>query len=518
MSYHSVLSENDALLTGTAEKRIKPVYRRLLVDYDTPLSIYQKLADEPYSYLLESVQGGERWGRYSIIGLPCHSRIELWDHELRWIHNDQIISRLPCDEPLAQIKSIIAAIHVENEPRLPRFHGGWVGYFGYDIVRLIEPKLASCHKPDQLGMPDTLLLFSEELVVFDNLTSEIYLVVHARSDDDSAIEAAHQRLEAWMKKLTTTHLSTRPLAMDSRQETLPGIQDYRTSLTETEYHAAVERIKTYITQGDVMQVVPSQRISLPFSASPLALYRALRVLNPSPYLYFLNFKNFHVVGSSPEVLCRVKEGELTVRPIAGTRPRGKNDADDAALAEELLHDQKELAEHLMLIDLGRNDVGRVCQTGSVHVTEQMVIERYSHVMHIVSNVCGTLKPGTDPIDVLQATFPAGTLSGAPKVRAMEIIDELEPVKRGIYAGAVGYISWHGEMDTAIAIRTAIIQEGTLHIQAGGGIVADSVPELEWQETMNKRLAMFRAVAIAQQAQSGDQVETIREHDCDDSIK
>jgi anthranilate synthase component 1 len=375
---------------------------------------------------------------------------------------------------------------------LPRFTGGLVGYFGYDTVRYVEKKLAAKQLPDPIGTPDILLMVSDEVVVFDNLRGSLYFVVHADPAVDGAFEAAQQRLDELHAQLRSGALPEKTAVQPSLEES-----DFASSFPQPDFERAVGAIKEYVLAGDIMQVVLSQRMTVPFTARPLDLYRALRYLNPSPYLYFLDMGDFHIVGSSPEILARSADGTVTVRPIAGTRKRGRTEEEDVALEKDLLADPKEIAEHLMLIDLGRNDVGRIAETGSVAVTAKMAIERYSHVMHIVSNVEGKLKNGFSAMDVLRATFPAGTLSGAPKIRAMEIIDDLEPVKRGVYGGAVGYIGWDGNMDTAIAIRTAVIKGGLLHIQAGAGVVADSVPRLEWEETMNKGRAMFVAVAMAQ---------------------
>lgn len=472
-----------------------PVQREILADLDTPLSTYLKLADGPYSYLLESVQGGEKWGRYSFIGLPCRTLIRVQDHTVSVERDGNVIEQTEVADPLAWISEFQQRYRVpDNDSGMPRFAGGLVGYFGYDIIRYVEPKLAVCPNPDPLDTPDILLLVSEEVVVFDNLSGKLFLIVLADPSADKALEHAEQRLDELLDKLHGPSPGYRRAPENSRAV---EEHDFTSSFTQEGFEAAVQRIKHYIVEGDCMQAVPSQRMSIPFTAPPLDLYRALRTVNPSPYMYFLNLGDFHIVGSSPEILARLEDGEVTVRPIAGTRWRGATEAEDKALEEELLNDPKELAEHLMLIDLGRNDVGRVCEIGSVKVTEQMAVERYSHVMHIVSNVIGKLKPGLDAIDVLRATHPAGTLSGAPKIRAMEIIDELEPVKRGVYSGAVGYISWSGNMDTAIAIRTAVIKNGQLHIQAGGGIVTDSQPAAEWEETLNKRRAMFSAVAMVE---------------------
>jgi len=395
------------------------------------------------------------------------------------------------EDPLELLREFRDRYRTPDIPGMPRFTGGLVGYFGYDTVRHIEPHLGPCHRPDGIGAPDVLLMVSEEVIVFDTLSGRLYMIVHADPAEPGAWERANQRLDELREQLEQTpSIRPRPTPRTVAE------QDFSSSFERADFEAAVDRCREYIRNGDIFQVVLSQRLSVPFEARPIELYRALRTLNPSPYMYYLDLDDFHIVGSSPEILARLEDGEITVRPIAGTRPRGRDDDEDRRLEAELMADPKELAEHVMLVDLGRNDVGRVAEVGTVHLTERMGIERYSHVMHIVSNVVGRLREGCDAIDVLRATFPAGTLSGAPKVRAMEIIDELEPVKRGVYAGAVGYIGWTGNMDTAIAIRTAVIRDGELHVQVGAGIVADSVPANEWQETMSKARAVFRAVAMA----------------------
>ena len=466
-----------------------PVVLETFADLDTPLSIYLKLANQPYSYLLESVVGGERFGRYSFIGLAAAARIEVRDHSCIEVRDGVETLREEADDPLAFVENYLQRFKVATDPRLPRFCGGLVGYFGYDTVRYIEKRLARSDKPDELGTPDILLLVSEEIAIVDNLSGKLSLVVYAEPGKPGAYAAARARLAVLLEKLRAPV----KLPESAPTQSEPAVSGFG----EVAYYKAVERAKKYIFEGDIMQVVPSQRMSKPFHASPLSLYRALRALNPSPYMFCFNFGDFHVVGASPEILARLEGDVVTVRPIAGTRRRGATPEEDAALATELLADAKERAEHLMLVDLGRNDAGRVAQTGSVKVTEQMIIERYSHVMHIVSSVEAKLKPGLNAIDVLRATFPAGTVSGAPKVRAMEIIDELEPVKRSIYAGAVGYLGFHGNMDVAIALRTAVIKDGRLHVQAGGGVVADSQPEAEWQETQSKARALLRAAEIAE---------------------
>ncbi len=477
---------------GESDYNRIPLIREVLADMDTPLSIYKKLADEPYSYLFESVQGGEKWGRYSIIGLGSDVILRISGHQLSIEENGKIIKDETIEDPLQAVESYRQKYRVPEIDGMPRFAGGMVGYFGYDCVRYIETRLDNCEKDDPLKCPDILLMVSEQLIVFDNLNGRIRIIVHANPKQNNSYEKAQKRLNILVKKLTVA-FSNAPND-DTRRI---NEKDFISEFTREKFQQGVERIKKYIAEGDVMQVVLSQRLSIPFGAPPIDLYRALRCLNPSPYMFYLNLKNFHIVGSSPEILVRLEDNEVTVRPIAGTRSRGANTKEDLTLEKELLADPKELAEHLMLIDLGRNDIGRIARAGSVNVTDKMIVERYSHVMHIVSNVIGTLKNGQTAIDVLRATFPAGTVSGAPKIRAMEIIDELEPVKRGVYAGAVGYLSWKGNMDTAIAIRTAVIKDDTLYVQAGAGVVADSVAENEWNETMNKGRAIFRAVAMAE---------------------
>ncbi|MBL4762034.1 MAG: anthranilate synthase component I [Gammaproteobacteria bacterium] len=473
-----------------------PLVKEIPADLDTPLSTYLKLADMPYSYLFESVQGGEKWGRYSIIGLASHTIIRVFNRSVEISVDGEPQESIEVDDPLEWIENFQQQQQVADVPGLPRFSGGLVGYFGYDTIRYIEPRLGDCPNPDTLNTPDILLMLSDELVVFDNLRGRLYLIVHADPKRPDALNLAKQRL-----KEIAQHMQT---AIPTNKHTPRKVDenDFVSGFTQQGYQDAVRKAREYIIDGDIMQVVLSQRLSVPYQAAPLDLYRALRSLNPSPYMFYLNLGDHHVVGSSPEILVRLEDDEVTVRPIAGTRPRGATAAEDLQLEKELLADPKECAEHLMLIDLGRNDAGRVSQTGSVKLTENMLIERYSHVMHIVSNVTGKLKKELSAMDVLRATFPAGTVSGAPKIRAMEIIDELEPVKRGIYSGAVGYLSWNGNMDTAIAIRTAVIKDKVLHIQAGAGIVYDSIPENEWAETMNKGRAIFKAVATAEAGLNG----------------
>ena len=476
-----------------------PLMREVLADLDTPLSTYIKLANEPYSYLFESVQGGEKWGRYSIIGLPARTLLSVSGYDVTITRDGTVVKQETVTDPLAYIRKFKANYRLPEIDELPRFTGGLVGYFGYECVKYIEPRLRGSSKPDAIQTPDILLMVSDEVVVFDNLLGKLYVVIHVNPEIEDAYDKANQRLDDLIAKLRG------PLPEKDTDYPLGHVEesDFVSAFDKGPYQAAVKKAKSYIHDGDIMQVVLSQRLSIPYKAPSLDLYRALRTLNPSPYMYFLNLDEFQIVGSSPEILARLEDDQITLRPIAGTRKRGKDEEEDKAMEQELLVDPKELAEHLMLMDLGRNDVGRVAEIGSVEVTDKMKIERYSHVMHIVSNVVGKLKTDHDAIDLFRATFPAGTVSGAPKVRAMEIIDELESVKRGIYSGAVGYIGWNGNMDTAIAIRTAVIKQGTLYIQAGAGIVADSVPELEWKETMNKARAIFRAVSMAVQGLSAD---------------
>ncbi|HRH79476.1 MAG TPA: anthranilate synthase component I [Thiobacillaceae bacterium] len=474
-----------------------PVFRQLPADLDTPLSIYLKLANQPYTYLLESVVGGERFGRYSFIGLPARTVLRVHGHFVSLETDAQPVEQGEQADPLAWIDAYLKRFKAAPVPGLPRFPGGLCGYFGYDTVRYIEKKLAHTVKPDVLGTPDILLMLTDELVVVDNLSGRLTLIVYADPLEPDAFIRAQARLRELGQKLSTAAVP--PPTVSAEPADAPS------EFGEAAFKAAVERAKRYIVEGDIMQVVLSQRMSRAFHAHPLSLYRSLRGLNPSPYMFYYDLGGFHVVGASPEILVRLEGDTVTVRPIAGTRPRGISREEDLRLEAELLADPKELAEHVQLMDLGRNDVGRVAQVGSVKVTEHMIVERYSHVMHIVSNVEGRLKPDLDAMDVLRATFPAGTVSGAPKIRAMEIIDELEPTKRGVYAGAVGYLGFNGDMDVAIAIRTAVVKDETLYVQAGAGIVADSVPENEWIETRNKARAVIRAADLAMAGEEGTPV-------------
>jgi anthranilate synthase component 1 len=468
-----------------------PLVLESLADLDTPLSLYLKLGNRPYTYLLESVVGGERFGRYSFIGLPAKLRIRARDTAIEVEDDGGVVERHDGD-PLEFVREFMGRYRAAPVAGLPRFSGGLAGAFGYDVVRHVEKRLSGRVPRERSpldAVPDILLLLTDELAVVDNLAGRISLIVYADPAQPRAYDAAVARLDELRRRLRE------PVAIPF--QTATAITAAQSETGEEAFKLAVARAKEYIAAGDIMQVVLSQRIALPFVEPPLSLYRALRTLNPSPYMFYYDFGDFHVVGASPEILVRKEGSGITLRALAGTRSRGATREADEKLARELLADPKEIAEHVMLLDLGRNDVGRVAATGTVRVTEKMAIERYSHVMHIVSNVEGTLKPGLASMDVLRATFPAGTVSGAPKVRAMEIIDELEPTRRGIYAGAVGYVSFHDDMDLAIAIRTAVVKDGRLYAQAGAGIVYDSVPASEWQETLNKARAVLRAAEMVQ---------------------
>jgi len=471
-----------------------PLLSEAFADLETPLSLYLKLAgNSPNSFLLESVVGGERFGRYSFIGLPARTLLRATGFVTEIVTDGAVVERHE-GNPLDFIEAYQARFKVALRPGLPRFCGGLAGYFGYDAVRFMEPKLAKTHKTGGLNTPDILLLQCEELAVIDNLSGRLYLIVYANPAEPEAYFKAKRRLADLGDKLRYS-VTAPPVKRG------PSYSVER-EFTKEAYLAAVHRSKEYIAAGDMMQVQIGQRLKKRYTESPLSLYRALRSLNPSPYMYFYDFGGFQVVGASPEILVRhehTPDGDkITIRPLAGTRPRGTSPEHDKATEAELLADPKERAEHLMLIDLARNDIGRIAKTGSVKVTEAFVVERYSHVMHIVSNVEGMLKDGMSNMDVLRATFPAGTLTGAPKIRAMEIIDELEPVKRGIYGGACGYLSFAGDMDVAIAIRTGIVQDNTLYVQAAAGVVADSVPELEWKETEHKARALIRAAELVEE--------------------
>lgn len=483
-----------------------PLIAKCYADLDTPLSIYLKLGNAKNTFLLESVVGGERSGRYSFIGLPSQTTIEVVGNKVRVLEesNSGLPPKLVQEfegDPLVFIEQYHTQFKVPSMPDVPRFFGGLAGYFGYDTVRYIETKLEATRKKDDLGIPDILLMLTDRMAVVDNIKGTIQLIVFVDPTQPNAYEAGQAEVKRLMAKLRTpvaTPVSGASVSTETQR-----------SISKTDYIGIVEKAKEYIASGDVMQVVLGQRLAKPFTQDALSLYRALRSLNPSPYLFYYDLGGFQVVGSSPEILVRQDQVEgktqpvVTLRPIAGTRPRGKTQSEDRGLADELLADPKEIAEHVMLIDLARNDIGRIAEIGSVEVTEKMIIERYSHVMHIVSNVQGNLRPNLGSMDVLRATFPAGTLSGAPKVRAMEIIDELEPTKRGVFGGACGYLSFTGTMDVAIVIRTGIVKDGMLYVQAGAGVVADSVPESEWLETENKARAIIRAAELVQSGLDGE---------------
>jgi anthranilate synthase component 1 len=472
-----------------------PVFRTMFADLDTPLSCYVKVARGPYSYLLESAaQGGEKWSRYSLVGLPSDFVVKITGDEITLEKSGEVTEQFRVEDPLAFVEEFQGRFSYPKLQDLPIYTGGLVGYFGYDTIRYVEKKISQSAPPDILGTPDIILMVSNDVIVFDNVLGRIHLITHADPAEDESFDLAQARLKQMAKDLQTN--VPKDLHDPVRGPRLHEA-DFVSNYGEEAFKADVEKIKDYIVEGDVMQVVLAQRMSVAFESDPLNLYRALRSLNPSPYMYFLDLKDFQIVSSSPEILARLDHGEVTVRPLAGTRRRDVDELEDQRLGKELLADPKEIAEHLMLIDLSRNDIGKVCKTGSVEVSEMMTVERYAHVMHIASNVRGQIKDNLGPIDLLRATLPVGTLSGAPKVRAMEIIDELEPEKRGIFGGAVGYLSWNGNMDTAIAIRTAIVRGNQLYMQVGAGIVADSIPRLEWKETISKARSICQAAAMAE---------------------
>jgi anthranilate synthase component 1 len=469
-----------------------PMYRCVSADLDTPLSAWLKLANGKNTFLLESVEGGARWGRYSMIGLSADTSYVARDNQITKYVLGEIEESYSCENILDELSLIKDEYKVPKIPELPAFNGGLVGYLGYEIIEHIESKLKGKAPHDELHIPDVNLLLAEEIAVFDNLAGKVWIIIHANPEDELAFAKGQKRLEELTHRLRSGSTGYAEILNQNELDD----SSVKMSFTQPDFEKAVIKCQELITSGDIMQVVLSQRMSMPFSARPLDVYRALRASNPSPYMYFMDFENYQVVGSSPEVLVRKNGDKVTLRPIAGTRPRGKTIEEDLKFAQELLNDPKELAEHLMLIDLGRNDIGRVAEIGTVELVDKMIIEKYSHVMHIVSEVQGKLQKDKDNIDVIKAVFPAGTLSGAAKVRAMEVIAELEPVKRNVYAGAVGYWGWHDDMDWAIAIRTAVIKDKMLHVQAGAGLVADSDPSKEWEETINKGKAVFKAVSMA----------------------
>ncbi|MHB0913320.1 MAG: anthranilate synthase component I [Armatimonadota bacterium] len=471
-----------------------PVYREVLADMETPVSAYRKIARGEHSFLLESVEGGERLARYSFIGTDPFLVMRSKGREVEIVQQGRADKTRLADgqDPLHVLKDLLARYKWVDDPNLPRFCGGAVGYMAYDMVRFFE-KLPD-NTVDDLSIPDSFFVFTDVLVVFDHLKHKIKVVCTPEigSDPGATYDLAAEKIEEIVRRLRQT-----TLPISSAGPTEPEPSSPTSNMTQGEYEAMVEAAKKYIAAGDIIQIVPSQRLSVELKADPFDVYRALRSLNPSPYMYYLSYGDIRLIGTSPEILVTEDRGTVTTRPIAGTRPRGRTEEEDQALEVELLADEKERAEHIMLVDLGRNDIGRVCRYGTVQVDELMIIERYSHVMHIVSNVRGQLAPDKDQFDVLRATFPAGTVSGAPKIRAMEIIDELEPTKRGTYAGAIGYFSFSGNMDTCITIRTILVKDGVAYMQAGGGVVADSVPAGEYRESMNKAGALVKAIELAQ---------------------
>lgn len=471
-----------------------PLVREVLADTETPLSTYLKLGKGLHSYFFESVQGGEKWGRYSIIGLPCSTILRVVGNKVSVETDGKVVEEHQLEDPFVFITEFKSRYKVADVTGSQRFSGGLVGYFSYDTVRYVETSIGPSRGKDELATPDILLMLSEEVVVFDNLRGTISFVISV----DPSLPAAFNNAQSRLDQLQAELQKPAPLPELKSGGTISEA-DFEQHFEREKYMQAVERIKDYIVAGDVMQVVLAQRMSVAYSGEPLNVYRALRYLNPSPYMVYFDLGDHYVVSASPEILARVEDGKITVRPLAGTRKRGATEAEDQALEQELLADAKEIAEHLMLIDLSRNDSGRVSITGSVTVPKKMFVERYSHVMHIASIVESEIRPDKSALDVLKATLPVGTLSGAPKVRAMEIIDELESEKRGIYGGAMGYLGWNDNMDMAIAIRTAVIKNDTLYVQAGAGIVADSQAEMEWEETLNKARAIVRAVQLADNA-------------------
>jgi anthranilate synthase component 1 len=485
-----------------------PVYREVLADMETPVSAYRKIARGDYSFLLESVEGGERLARYSFIGTEPRLVASLYQGSARLLHANGQEKRVPFDDPLDFVRKLLAPFAPVPLPDLPRFQGGVVGYLAYECARYFE-RLPSPER-DDLALPEAVLMLADTLVVFDHVKHRMRVLSHADiaahgGDVDAAYTAAVRQIDTIVRRLQGQAKDERRATNGTSPAGAPLVPPSRSAVTSTftreQYEAAVRRAIEYVRAGDIIQVVPSQRLSRPLTAHPFTVYRALRAINPSPYMYLLHLDDTYIVGASPEMLVQVEDGVVRTRPIAGTRPRGANDAEDAALAADLLADEKERAEHIMLVDLGRNDVGRVCAPGTVRVSTLMEVEKYSHVMHLVSQVEGRLAPGRTAYDALRSCFPAGTVSGAPKIRAMEIIAELEPCKRGTYAGAVGYFSFDGNLDTAIAIRTMVIKDGVAHVQAGGGVVADSVPATEYQETLNKAAALLRALDLAEEVEA-----------------
>jgi len=470
---------------------VLPISRTVSAPDDTPLSLYSKISDQKNNFLLESVEGGERWAQYSIIGFGCLDTIKVSGNTIETLING-VSNKCKAENPLLAIQEITSQHLSPNLEHLPRFHGGYVGFFAYESSQYAEAKIAMLpEKGSKFAehMPDIMLVKAEKLIVFDNLNNSTQIIFNACLQSMTYEFACSQLDEI-------ENLISKPISLEADNfKEITNTFEFHSNFTKAEYLAAVSTIKNYIAEGDVMQVVLAQDFSANFDLDPFDLYKAIRELNPSPYMYYLNLDECQIVGASPEILVRLENQEVTLRPMAGTRKRGKNLAEDKSNQSELLNDPKEIAEHLMLIDLGRNDVGRVSEIGSVKVTAKMIVEKYSHVMHIVSNVVGRLISGLNYFDVLKAALPAGTLSGAPKIRAMEIIHELEPSSRGIYGGAIGYIGWNGNMDTAIAIRTAVIKDKTIHVGAGAGVVADSVPENEWLECRQKSKVFMDAMEM-----------------------
>ncbi len=462
-----------------------PIISEIIGDLETPLTLYLKLANNPYTYLLESGFNGEHWGRYSFLGLRASFRIVINENQVSYFQEDTLTQEFYSKDPLKKIEEIFNRYKVPPLENYPRFMGGFVGYFGYDTIRYIEPKLNQFKQKNSLEVPDIFLMLSNEYIVYDNLTNKIFIIVYVSPENKDAYENALHKINTIKQKIKLSQ-------PQAEHFYTPSQSDFISNMSKEVYEEGVRKAIEYFKAGDAMQLILSQRFSKQFEGSPIAFYRTLRHLNPSPYMFYLHFSDFHIVGASPEILVRLENNQVTVRPLAGTRKRGKTRKEDKQLEQDLLNDAKEIAEHLMLIDLGRNDIGKICEIGSVLVSEQMIVERFSHVMHISSTVTGEVKPTLTSLDILRATFPAGTVSGAPKIRAMEIIDELEEEKRGIYGGAIGYLGWNGNLDMAITLRTAVIKNNKIYIQAGAGLVADSIPSLEWQECINKAKALFLA--------------------------
>ena len=466
-----------------------PLKSTLINDGLDPIDVYQKLSNMPKSYLLESLEGKKDWSRYTIIGLPSEEYIELKDNKIKYFISNKLVEEIETNNPIDWIEEFQNRFNVPNDSDLPKFQGGLVGYFGFDTVKYFEPAIKATIQKDEMDTPDICLIVSKEFLIFDKINNKIHIVIYTNNNLNSFKESQDKikKLEIFLRDEIIPEDNIRKHAKDKINNL-----DIHYHFNKNDFISSVDKIKQFIINGDVMQVVLSQRMSMDFVGEPINFYRELRELNPSPYMYYLNMGDYQIVGSSPEILVRLEDDLITVRPIAGTRPRGKNENEDNILENELRNDPKELAEHLMLIDLGRNDAGKVSKVGSIKLTDKMIIEKYSHVMHMVSNVTGSIEKNLGMMDVLKSTFPAGTVSGAPKIRAIDIIYELESIKRGIYAGAIGYLGWNGNMDTAIAIRTCVIKDGKLNIQCGAGIVNDSIAELEWEETLNKGKAIVQA--------------------------